>query len=300
MIFKDLALIKDYVEVTARENRGEKTKFVIQKYLTNPLLIEKRKFDFRVFAVAQVMGGVNGTKTREFRGFFFKEGYLRTSSREFSIADLDNRYVHLTNDAIQKKSSDYGKFENGNKLSYDDFQEVLKAITGDACDFYKEILPQIRQIVTDTLEAFANELEGRSSSPDAIGQQANCFELFGYDFMMDQDLKLYLIEVNTNPCLETESCPLLSRLIPQVVDQAFKVAVDPFYDGGSEQEIGLSQEYPVSEVRMEMVVCRNFKIGAGIEDVGLIGQSRLEDIDRPLEEIEDERRDNMIFGTPNS
>lgn len=81
------------------------------------------------------MGGILGNKTREFRAFFYKEGYLRTSSREFSITDLDNRYVHLTNDAIQKKSSDYGKFENGNKLSYEDFQEVLKAITGGTCDF---------------------------------------------------------------------------------------------------------------------------------------------------------------------
>jgi tubulin monoglycylase TTLL3/8 len=46
----------------------------------------------------------------------------------------------------------------------------------------------------------------------------NCFEVFGYDFMIDEDLKLYLIEVNTNPCLETASCPLLSRIIPSVID----------------------------------------------------------------------------------
>jgi tubulin---tyrosine ligase len=51
---------------------------------------------------------------------------LRTSSREFSMNDLENRYVHLTNDAIQKKSADYGKFETGNKISYDDFSEILK------------------------------------------------------------------------------------------------------------------------------------------------------------------------------
>jgi hypothetical protein len=40
--------------------------------------------------------------------------------------------------------------------------------------------------------------------------------------MLDEDLKLMLIEVNTNPCLETDSCPLLSRLITQVLDQTFK------------------------------------------------------------------------------
>ena len=55
------------------------------------------------------------------KGYFYDEGYLRTSSREFSIQNLSNKLVHLTNDAIQKKAEDYGKFECGNKLSYADF-----------------------------------------------------------------------------------------------------------------------------------------------------------------------------------
>ena len=33
--------------------------------------------------------------------------------------------IHLTNDAIQKKSEDYGKYENGNKISFQDFQKYL-------------------------------------------------------------------------------------------------------------------------------------------------------------------------------
>jgi tubulin--tyrosine ligase len=49
----------------------------------------------------------------------------------------------------------------------------------------------------------------------------------GFDFMLDEDLNLTLIEVNTNPCLETP-CFLLQRLIPQLLDQTLKLAVDPF------------------------------------------------------------------------
>ena len=41
----------------------------------------------------------------------------------------------------------------------------------------------------------------------------NQFELFGYDFMIDSNFKVYLIEVNTNPSIETNPCPLLQRLI---------------------------------------------------------------------------------------
>jgi hypothetical protein len=50
----------------------------------------------------------------------------RTSSKEFSMNNLSNKYVHLTNDAIQKNSDDYGKFENANKLSFNDFDKYFE------------------------------------------------------------------------------------------------------------------------------------------------------------------------------
>ncbi len=43
-----------------------------------------------------------------------------------------------------------------------------------------------------------------------------CFELFGYDFIIDSGFKVWLIEVNTNPCLE-ESSALLRTLLPRMV-----------------------------------------------------------------------------------
>jgi tubulin polyglutamylase TTLL1 len=44
-------------------------------------------------------------------------------------------------------------------------------------------------------------------------RRVNSFEIFGFDFMIDDDFKVFLIEANTNPCLETGS-PLLARIIP--------------------------------------------------------------------------------------
>jgi hypothetical protein len=93
---------------------------ILQKYITNPYLINKRKFDIRVFALLSWYG-----ESSVLRGYFFEEGYLRTSSKEFNIKKIDSKYIHLTNDAVQKNCQDYGKFETGNKLSYDDFQKLL-------------------------------------------------------------------------------------------------------------------------------------------------------------------------------
>lgn len=77
----------------------EQSSFVIQKYIENPLLIAGRKFDMRMWALMDSKGRV----------YFFKEGYLRLSSYQFSLAELEDPYVHLTNNAIQKNSGEYGR-----------------------------------------------------------------------------------------------------------------------------------------------------------------------------------------------
>lgn len=50
------------------------------------------------------------------KAYFYRDGYIRTSSKEFSMNNLYNKYVHLVNDAVQKYGEDYGKYEPGNKL----------------------------------------------------------------------------------------------------------------------------------------------------------------------------------------
>lgn len=129
--------------------------------------------------------------------------------------------VHLTNDAVQKNAEDYGKYEPGNKLSYNDFQKFLNTNHASLkIDFMRDLLPQIQKIVTDTVRATFHKIDPN--------KRLNSFEIFGYDFMFDDSFKLYLIEANTNPCLELSS-PLLAKLIPQMVENVFKIAIDPIF-----------------------------------------------------------------------
>jgi hypothetical protein len=78
-----------------------------------------RKFDIRCYGMLTL---VNGRLT----GYVYDDGYLRTSSIPFNTNNLDNKLQHLTNDAVQNKSEEYGKFESGNKLSFSDYQCYLK------------------------------------------------------------------------------------------------------------------------------------------------------------------------------
>lgn len=55
------------------------------------------------------------------KAYFYRDGYIRTASKEFTLHNLNNKFIHLVNDAIQQHSDEYGKFETANKLSYQDF-----------------------------------------------------------------------------------------------------------------------------------------------------------------------------------
>ena len=72
----------------------------MQKYIERPMLIKTRKFDIRVYSMI----------THHKEVFFFREGYIRTSSTPFNV-NSTNYYTHLTNNAIQKHSKTYGEFE---------------------------------------------------------------------------------------------------------------------------------------------------------------------------------------------
>ncbi len=62
-----------------------------------------------------------------------------------------------------------------------------------AFDFYKLIYPKMKKIATDIIHASALNID-----PD---RRVNNFEVFGLDFMIDEKYDVWLIEVNTNPCL---------------------------------------------------------------------------------------------------
>ena len=82
-------------------------------------------------------------------------------------------------------------------------------------------------------------------------RRANTFEIFGYDFMIDSDFKIKLIEVNTNPCLEI-CCPLLARIIPNMLDNVFKIAIDPLFPPSASKKAWSGSEV-LNEIKMELI-----------------------------------------------
>ena len=119
------------------ENRKNRT-VIVQQYIDRPLLIHKRKFDIRCYSLVTSINGLT-------KGYAYNEGYVRTSSKEFKLKNLKDKLTHLTNDAVQKKGEDYGKFEAANKLSYAEFQKYIETTYPEkGIRFYRHINTQIK------------------------------------------------------------------------------------------------------------------------------------------------------------
>lgn len=123
--------------------------------------------------------------------FFYKKGYVRLSSEEYDL-DNQNNYVHLTNNCLQQHGEKYGVHEEGNTIGYEALQEYLDiTFEGQGISVEKHFLPRIKDLILDTFLSIKDDLKSC--------KRKNSFEFFGYDFLIDEDFRIWLIECNSNP-----------------------------------------------------------------------------------------------------
>ena len=79
---------------------------------------------------------------------------------------------------------------------------------------------RIKDLIIDTFLSVKNQL-----NPN---KRKHCFELFGYDFLIDEDFRVWLIEVNTNPYFGIPNS-YIAELLPKMQDDMFKIVLDPIY-----------------------------------------------------------------------
>ena len=97
--------------------------YVVQRYLHKPYLVDKLKFDLRIYAM---VCGVD-----PLRIYLYKEGLCRLATFEYmppAQANLSNLYMHLTNYAINKTNENYLQADNlgeGHKRSLSYFFKYL-------------------------------------------------------------------------------------------------------------------------------------------------------------------------------
>lgn len=86
---------------------------------------------------------------------------------------------------------------------------------------YNKLQAKIREIIWISMVAARRKIN--------VNQRKECFEIFGYDFMVDSQFKVWLIEVNTNPAID-DCSPMLKTMIPRMLDDAFKLTLDKIFN----------------------------------------------------------------------
>lgn len=135
--------------------------------------------------------------------------------------------MHLTNYAINKESSafvqntDKNNDDVGSKRSY---QSVLNRIEMKFGMLTSErIKNEINEIIVKTLCLAQPHVFHlfRSCQPDDM-DNALCFQILGFDIMIDHKLKPYLIEVNQMPSFQTDS-PLDYKIKQGVINDCIAI-----------------------------------------------------------------------------
>jgi len=77
----------------------------------------------------------------------------------FDLDNTKNSEIHLTNDAIQKHSETYGKYEEANKLSYSEFQRYLELHFKEKKYNFADVLSKMKEIATLAVQATYSKLD---------------------------------------------------------------------------------------------------------------------------------------------
>ncbi|XP_019625758.1 PREDICTED: tubulin--tyrosine ligase-like isoform X2 [Branchiostoma belcheri] len=212
---EDILISSDCESLLEFVDRGKQS-HVIQKYIEDPLLLTgNRKFDMRMWVLLD----------HQYSIWMFKQGVLRTSSDPYNPGDLQDLTSHLTNHCLQEAhSANYGKYEEGNEMFFPEFNRFLETEHSTTLD--SAVLPQVRTVIRHCLEAIRESIS-------TSGLDYCSFQLFGFDFMLDTQLKVWLIEVNGAPACAR-------KLLPDLAAGIVDIAISPLFPPTADEEVGKS------------------------------------------------------------
>lgn len=212
--------------------------WVVQRYIENPLLLAGRKFDMRAYCIV--------TRT-EPHLWFFRPGYCKVALEPYN-ADLSDRFAHLTNACVQKTHPEYRESLRGKHIwSEDEAEAELIASgrhVGEKGTFWPGIHEQMKLALGMVFKA----------SKDLFERRTGFFDLWGVDFMLDDQLGLHLLEVNSNPAIWFDSSPTLQAIVPDLIATTLDMVLEAQKPSGSEQEPQPAAASVSARTPMELIV----------------------------------------------
>ncbi|KAK3277562.1 hypothetical protein CYMTET_14441 [Cymbomonas tetramitiformis] len=190
-------------------------KVVVQIYITRPLLIDGYKFDIRLYVLV--------TSIKPLKIYIYDNGLMRlctTKYNEPTSTNIRKFRQHLTNFAINKNSKNFVPGEQGTKRSLKTVFADFQAQGHDVNLLWSNVVDVVVKTILGMQPLLASAYDEMLPKKHVLRTPVStCFEIFGFDIMMDEDLKVWLLEMNHMPSLSGSS-PLDTAIKTGVVNGA--------------------------------------------------------------------------------
>jgi tubulin polyglutamylase TTLL4 len=216
----------------------------VSQYISNPFLINGFKFDLRIYALVTCFDPL--------KVYLFKEGLARFATKKYTTnpSASDKQFIHLTNYSVNKKNDEYVKNTGSNLNKPDDEnnadENASKWNLAQLAKYFEKIgvnyqvvMHRIKDVIIKTLITVEPHIVSTTSR--CTKHRNVCFELYGFDILLDSKLKPWLLEVNISPSLSSSS-PLDKKIKTVLIcDTLNLVGVFPYdrkqYERETEQNL---------------------------------------------------------------
>ena len=221
-LLKDGVELKELIKKSYDENNIPD---LISKYLDKPHLINNKKYDLRIYVLV--------SSFTPLKFYIYYNGLVRFATEDYNKGNYDNIYIHITNYSINKNNLKYkanqknnkeieelGDKENeeddSSKWSLVEYRNYFKKI--GKSDIMENIWKQIEDIIIKSLLTIVDD----NCKEISVNKNNSLFELYGYDILIDESYKAWLLEVNVNPSLHCTS-PLDLSIKTDLVTDIFNI-----------------------------------------------------------------------------
>ena len=219
-----ILLLRKFSELSMSMSNSKLNELVVQKYLDKPLLIDGKKFDLRLYVLISNVKPMLAFLNQEGLSRFCTENYEKPTNE-----NIKNYYMHLTNYSLNKLSNDFiltdelFDINNGSKQTLCSTWKALEK-QGHNKDL---IMKSIESLIVKFLVSMEPFIHFYYNTTFEGKDNGKCFHLLGFDILLDEDLKPWLLEINSNPSLNIDFDQELPKLksIPSKVDTYVKTKV---------------------------------------------------------------------------
>ncbi|EFC41096.1 hypothetical protein NAEGRDRAFT_80835 [Naegleria gruberi] len=214
---------------------------VVQLYVDRPFLIDGYKFDLRVYALVLCIDPL--------KIFMYQDGLVRICTEKYKAptqTNIKTECMHLTNYSVNKKSDgfeyDPNNFSVGSKRNFAFLNDYLEGkgyspekVWGDVGDIINKTVLSIYPQLVSQYKTSLSQKHG-----DFV-----CFEILGFDVLLDEKMNPWLLEVNHSPSFNTDT-PLDRHVKFNLLTETMKMlAIDP-----NDRIVGMKLEKALSKERI--------------------------------------------------